>query len=246
MSGIHYPNPHGPSCPWYDVAEKFGAPNLKWCEETLCQWISEPANTWSNGLYLILAIYLFFQWKNHAFFPIRYAAHGIFLMGTFSLIYHLSNFYPSQLLDFLGLFICIYNLMLLNIHRFKKLTKTQYISTYIVLVFISMFVMHVAYLNYIPMQATVSVIVLIIIFTEAFAFIKKLGAPNYKNFGFAMFFLILGVSSSALDLKRVECDPTNHWLQGHAMWHIFTAIMMYFIHKHYELLWNSNKIKQFK
>ena len=38
-------NPHGVGCPWHSITETWGAPNVKWCEETLCQWISEPANT---------------------------------------------------------------------------------------------------------------------------------------------------------------------------------------------------------
>lgn len=246
MSGNHYPNPHGMSCPWYDFADTLGAPNVKWCEETLCQWISEPANTWSNGLYLVIAVILFFQWRKHAFFPLRYAAHGVFLMGAFSLVYHLSNIYPTQSLDFLGIFLTIYNLVLMNIHRLTRFTKKQYLTTYTVLVIVSMFAMHVAYLNYIPIQATVLVIVILIIVTEIIAFFKKLGVSNYKNFGIAMFFLILGASSSALDIKRVGCNPANHWLQGHAIWHIFDAIMMYYIYKHYELLWNSKKMKPFK
>jgi hypothetical protein len=244
MSQNFYPNPHGPSCPWYDFAEKYGAPNVKWCEETLCQWVSEPANTWSNALYVIIAIYLFYRWRKHAFLPLRYAAHGVFLMGAFSLVYHLSNFYPTQTLDFLGMFLCIYNLLFMNIHRLFPLKKKHYFVAFSLTTFFSMAAMHVAYINHIPIQATVLVIVIAIIITEVVAFFKKLGASNYKNFALALFFLVLGASSSALDLKRVQCDPTNHWIQGHAMWHIFTAIMMYFIHKHYELLWNSKKMKQ--
>ncbi len=245
MSSNYYPNPHGSSCPWYEVTEKFGAPNVKWCEETLCQWISEPANAWSNALYLIIAIYLFYQWRRHTFLPLRYAAHSIFLMGGFSLLYHISNFYPAQTLDFLGMFLCIYNLLFMNLHRLYRWTKKQYVATFSITTLFSMLVMHIAYLNMVPIQATILIIVIAIIATEIVAYLKKLGAPSYKNFGLAMFFLILGASSSALDLKRVNCDPSNHWIQGHALWHIFTAIMMYFIYKHYELLWRSKKIKPF-
>ncbi len=56
-----YPNPHPPSCPWHAGAELLGAPNIKWCEATVCGWISEPANTWSNVLYLALGLIVYLQ-----------------------------------------------------------------------------------------------------------------------------------------------------------------------------------------
>lgn len=246
MNGNDYVNPHQTSCPWYDLTEKFGAPNLKWCEETLCQWVSEPANTWSNILFLIVAVYFFFRWRKHSFLPIRYAGYGIFIMGLFSFVYHLSNFYPSQSLDFIGMFVCIYNLLMINIHRLKKLTKAQYVSIYTLLVSLSTLIVHIAYLNQIHFQASIFFVILAIIATEVMCIKKKRGAKNYHYYFSAFFFLIIAASFSILDLKRVMCDPTNHWLQGHALWHIFCAIMMVFIHLYYEKLWNDKKIPPFK
>jgi hypothetical protein len=56
-----YPNPHPPSCPWHAGADLLGAPNIKWCEAALCGWISEPANTWSNVLYLVIGLVVYLQ-----------------------------------------------------------------------------------------------------------------------------------------------------------------------------------------
>lgn len=245
-SNMFYPNPHGQTCPWHNAAEKFGAPNLKWCEETLCQWISEPANTWSNGLYILIGVYLFYQWKKHAFLPLRYSSIGIIIMGVSSLIYHLSNFYLTQLLDFFGMFVCIYNLLFMNIHRLHRLTKREYLSYYISAIILSLFIVHWAYISHIPYQASVMVIVLLIFLTELYLFMKKKGAHSYLNFYLSIVFLSLAVMSTTLDLKRIWCDPTNHWIQGHAFWHFFSAIMMYFVHKHYEELWKDKKISQLK
>ena len=33
--------------PWYKLSS-VALPNVKWCEETLHGWVTEPANTWSN------------------------------------------------------------------------------------------------------------------------------------------------------------------------------------------------------
>lgn len=241
-----YPNPHMQNCPWYDAAASYGAPNLKWCEETLCQWISEPANTWSNGLYLMIALYLFSKWRNHAFSPLKYSPLAIGLMGLFSLIYHLSNFYLTQLLDFIGMFICIYNLLLMNIHRIKKLSMKNYLLIYSLLSILSLIGIHIGYLHHIPIQFSIMLIVLSIFITEFYLYFKKQGPKNYLNFYLSLVFLSIAVMFSTLDIKRIWCDPSNHWAQGHAFWHLSSAVMMYFIHKHYAQLWNEKKMGQLK
>src|SRR4051812_20202982 len=103
-----YPNPHGPLCPWYEITEKIGAPNIKWCEETLCQVISEPSNAWSNLGHIIAALLItYLSLKNKESFELRLFGPIIFLMGMMSFFYHLSNFYTSQVLDFLGIFFLV-------------------------------------------------------------------------------------------------------------------------------------------
>ena len=41
---------------------------------------------------------------------------------------------------------------------------------------------------------------------------------------------------SALDVSRVWCDPGNHWLQGHAAWHVLTAGTLFWLYRFYERL----------
>jgi len=36
-----------------------------------------------------------------------------------------------------------------------------------------------------------------------------------------------------LDRSRILCDPNNHILNGHALWHIITASAIYFIYQFY-------------
>jgi hypothetical protein len=91
---MNYPNPHAPSCPWYPVTEKVGAPNIKWCEETLCQWVSEPANTWSNLGYMIVAVIIMYLVnKNNQDSKLKQLGPIIFFMGAMSFFYNQNNFY---------------------------------------------------------------------------------------------------------------------------------------------------------
>ena len=48
--------------------------------------------------------------------------------------------------------------------------------------------------------------------------------PRAYVLGLALF--AAAALCSGLDLTRVACDPQNHWLQGHAVWHVLTALAL--------------------
>ena len=43
-------------------------------------------------------------------------------------------------------------------------------------------------------------------------------------------------SASLADVTRVWCEPANHWLQGHAVWHVLTATALYVLFLFYAQL----------
>ncbi len=232
----YYVNPHGHSCPWYPAAELFGAPNIKWCEETLCHWISEPANTWSNGLYLILAGYIFWSATRTKQFELQWQGPAMFLMGLFSGIYHLSNNYLTQVLDFIGMYLFVYWFIILNFRRLNWVSRKNQIPLFVVLSSVSTIVLHLMYLNFIKIQFIIAAAVIVIITTEVLCFMRRIKPIKYTFFIIGAVFMALAQTASLLDAARVSwiCDPTNHWFQGHALWHILSAIGLTFAYKHYE------------
>jgi hypothetical protein len=231
---MNYQNPHAPSCPWYDITQRTGAPNIKWCEETLCQWISEPANTWSNLGYLIVGLFIVIiaSKKNHnrsmkQFGPI------IIFMGAMSFFYHLSNFYGSQILDFVGMFFFVGWAIGMNLIRLGKLKDKNLIWFNLVLGGMLVLAMHVMYLMGIKYQVLIILTALIIIATEMMA--RKLIKVHYGWFGVTLLTLIIAFGFSISDGQRIWCHPSEHgWLsQGHAVWHWVAAIGMLTIYLHY-------------
>jgi len=83
-----------------------------------------------------------------------------------------------------------------------------------------------------PTQTLVGVLALGIIYTE-FRARRKIIYPM-KNFIISVGFLALAFTCSMLDLSGIYCDPTNHWIQGHALWHVFGAASFIFSFRHYE------------
>jgi hypothetical protein len=226
----------GPGCPWYDMYEKWGPANVKWCEERLCSWINEPANAWSNLSYILFGLYIFRSAQRDRI-PLG-KVFGIFVMvmGIASFVYHSSNNYFTQVVDFVGMYVYVYLILVLNCFKLGWLPQRRVVPLFLFLVALSTLMIPVSkYLN-IPYQIIVLASAVGITFTEAVHQIRssrRLEPWSYRYFwaGLAMFSIALAFSLS--DVKRILCDPNNHFIQGHALWHIMGGIGTYFSYLYY-------------
>jgi hypothetical protein len=230
-----YPNPHPESCPWHGMAEQYGSPNIKWCEETLCQIISEPANTWSNIAFILLALFMFYQVRNEAKGPVKWFPWGMLIMGSGSFIYHMSNIYPTQILDFVGMFVYVFWLGIYNAVRLEWLKPQNMYKALVVSTIAATAVLHIMYITEIKIQLIVAFAVLFIIITEVLCFKRDRKAQNYRPFIIAIILIALAQASSLSDLARADfiCDPHNHFFQGHALWHVLSGLGTYFAFIYY-------------
>lgn len=233
-----YENPHAPQCPWYPYAETYGAPNIKWCEETLCQWISEPANTWSNLGYILVAFYIFYRAKKSGKSELLWFGPAMFLQGLFSLTYHASNFYISQIFDFVGMYFFVYWFWILNSFRAGWIGRKALYPTLAIASIASTALLHWMYLTGVRFQGIIAAAVMIILVSEFFANkrSRKLGlAPiRYGHFAFGLLFVGAAFTFSVLDGSGTWCDPSDHIIQGHALWHVLASIGLTFATIHYE------------
>lgn len=226
MMGSNLPNPHPPGCFWHQYAERFGVPDIKYCEETLCQFISEPANTWSNLSFIIVGLIIFFKVQRHqndSRFVELYGLNTIFV-GATSFFYHLSNNFLTQFIDFLGMYAFFGLLLLGNLELLGKIKKAKLLPIYL-LSFIpySALFFTFRYLG-IPVQLSMALIV-------GGGLITKFLVVRVYSISLKWLFIALGIFGLALtcqvlDINRVWCDPSNHWLQFHGLWHIFNGLGM--------------------
>lgn len=231
---MSYPNPHGPSCPWYPYAGSVGAPNIKWCEETVCAWISEPANTWSNIAYLVAAAFIMWRaYKGGHNSLLRLFGPIVFIMGSISFIYHMSNFYGTQILDFVGVFLLVSWTSGMNLIRAGKLKPKRLVPYIIAYNVLNVVLVHLMYGAGLKFQFLMLIGAFFILATEMLAS-KKLEV-KYHWFVTSLTLLTLAITCSILDYSRVWCDPNLHGLfsQGHAWWHWISSVAMVTIYLHY-------------
>jgi hypothetical protein len=101
------------------------------------------------------------------------------------------------------------------------------------------------YMNEIKFQGIVFVHILMIVFYE-FYWLQPLEQRVYSKSGghsliqtslrwfyTALSLMIVAACFSAADAKRIFSHPDNHVIQGHALWHVFSALGMFCIFLHF-------------
>jgi len=226
-----------PQCPWYEQQQAYGTPNVDWCEPTICAWINEPANTWSNLGFILVGLYLY---KKYSSTPLlKNFGLIVFIMGLFSGIYHATNNYFSQHLDFFGMSLFVSYVLAFQWLRAKNLKLASLHAYFWFFMSVNLILLiSLAFLK-LPIQSLLLINTIPIILLEAFVFaIRKRRSP-LRFFAISLFLLILAQVSAQIDLKRIYCDPQNVWLHGHVIWHLLCAVAMYFIAQHLRARANS-------
>lgn len=224
--------PFGPGCPWHDALQACGPANLKWCEERVCSWINEPANSWSNVSYFLGAAWIALKARKTGSKPGLLFGAGVFIMGAFSFLYHASNNFLTQALDFFGMYLVVFAIIACNAARAGWLSPKRALSAYA----FACVAMTAALW---PLDAAGFMIQYIIAIAAAAIMISELAARkneanpgSMRPFWTAAAVLAVAESFSLSDASRLWCDPKNHVLQGHAVWHVLGGLGMALIYVH--------------
>lgn len=230
------PDPIPPGCPWHELSA-YGLPNVNWCEAPLCALVNEPANAWSNVAYLLVAGLVALGGRGERAPLLRYFAAAVAAVGLGSFVYHASNVHVTQILDFFGMYVFCYLLLLLNVQRLGLVAAGAVVPVFWGAVLGTTALTVLLVRNGFPIQAIVGLLTLGIVATEAVLYRRARRGPHgaYPLRWFVASFALLnaGAVSSALDVTRTWCDPQSHVLQGHVIWHVLTALSLAAAFLHY-------------
>lgn len=228
-----------PGCPWYEAQQSYGAPNVNWCEPTQCTIINEPANTWSNLAYILVALVLIRKLRDA---NIRMFPYAVILMGLASGIYHASNNYLTQYLDFVGMFLMMSFLLAFNINRLLKNLNLGFSSIFWFFMFVNSTAFMVFDIVDSPVQKMILFNAIPIIIFDLLAGWNEGILNRYKYFVLSILFLGIAQTCAIMDIKRIYCEPGNLWLHGHVLWHLIGSLGMLFIGLHMKKVVDSNRM----
>jgi len=224
MDVSQYPALLDPQCPWVPLREWGGLPNVKWCEQTLCAVVAEPANTWSNLAFFFGAAVLWALNRGETSKTLRFWVTASIWVGLTSLVYHATVTFVLQVFDFFGMYFYFVLLVLLNLIRMGRVAKEKlFVLLWPAIGALTVFTVVVAKLG-LPVQGIIVVLLVAALATEAVA---SKGDPARHGWFFVTLALItVAAAFSASDASRRWCDPENHVFQGHAIWHCLAAVAL--------------------
>lgn len=212
--------PLSEGCPW----SGFTPPNVDWCEENLCAWVVNPADTWSNLAYLAAGLWMLHAARGRNAPGLGFFGPAAIAVGLCSGIYHASYTYALQLLDFLGMYLFCFLVLVLNARRLRWIDEGAQARWYLGGVAALSAATPLLFETGLPIQGLVFVLILAGVGQEIALARRADGrAPAYAPFAAALALLTGAAVFSALDVTRTWCDPDDHWIQGHALWHVLSA-----------------------
>jgi hypothetical protein len=222
-------SPMQPGCPWHDLHTQF-PPNVDWCEEKVCSLILTPNNAWTNLAYLLIGWMMLRRTRHQSNEVLKFFGKAAILVGSFSFLYHISLNAFTQIFDFLGMYLFCFILIQSNLSRSGnwpdgRAGRIRFWQSVIGLTLVTIGLMLVHF----PIQSIIGVLLGVIVFTE---FRQK--TASRKNFWISIVFITVAAVFSVLDVKRILCWPENHWFQAHGIWHITSAISLWFAFRHAE------------
>lgn len=231
----------GAGCPWAG----WSRPNIKWCEDNLCAWVTAPANTWSNLAFIVLGIVMWRLAKRSGHRSMLLFGPASIVVGATSFLYHMSYTFVFQFGDFIGMFVFIDLMVSFNQRRLGTFTAANHAKVYLGEVIISSLLVPLCFWIEFPIQALVLISVLwglgleVQLLRRARSSRPDAGryTTQYKWLLGGLGCAVAGVACSVLDKTGVWCDPHNHIIQGHAVWHLFTAsslMCLYFFYDQFD------------
>jgi hypothetical protein len=217
----HLAPPLPPGCPW----SGFTTPNVDWCEAERCAWIVNPADAWSNLPYLLLGLWMWREARRLGRPDLaRFGPAGV-AIGFFSFAYHASYTFALQFLDFVAMFLFCFTVLARNAVRLGWIRpERETLFFFVGVLGLSALVPPLFHAGF-PIQALVGILIAAALGQEWTLRRRDGPLAAYPIYGLGLGLLGAAAVASLLDVTRAACDPAS-WLQGHAVWHVLSALAL--------------------
>ncbi len=213
-------------CPWSDWAPSTHI----WCEEQLCWWIKEPANTFSNLTYVIIGILILIQARKYQYPHLKLLGYFSILLGFMSGFYHATSSFFGEVLDYGSMFLISSYVLVANLSRLYKWSPKKMSLVASILFLVSVLgLIKLRTVGAVFFGAQINAALIVELLLRKKSDIKV----RYKELWIACGLFLGAWGIWNLDTHRIVCDPTNHIINGHAIWHVATGIAIFYIFKFY-------------
>ncbi|BBM83932.1 ceramidase domain-containing protein [Candidatus Uabimicrobium amorphum] len=224
---------------WDDWRRASCFPKHCFCEALRPGTIVQPVNTWSNLAFILIGLLVLRQGKKDFIaqsfsnsmstkrvYSFTYGILIVFL-GFGSFFYHASMTFLGQVFDLMGMYLLTTFVILYNVERLRPYKASIFIISYLIINTILLCI-----LLTLPQtrRYIFAVLVIVALIPEYWIYRKK--KTNNRLLFLAVGLLIVAFIIWILDITKIICSPYSFW-QGHALWHILTAMSAGSLYMHY-------------
>lgn len=218
-------------CPW----SGFDPGTVHFCEERLCAWVVEPSNAWSSMAYVVLGVVMFALAARRRDGAVFWAvAAAQFMIGVGSFFFHGTGVFIGEVVDQIGMFQLSVLILACSAAQAFHWSGKKTVGVYVVGVVASTLAILVVRPLGIPIfavQLAAGLLWQLRLSMRATGAERELG--RIFAGGVALFVCSFGIWLT--DMTGLLCDPQNHVVTGHAVWHVLNAICIWRLGTFYRL-----------
>jgi hypothetical protein len=205
-------------CPWSGYAPA----TIAFCERRLCAWVVEPSNAWSNLAYVLVGAWIL--WRRRARPGSALSAVGIaaVLLGLGSFAFHATGVRAFEVVDVAGMYLISGLALAFGLQRLRGWSDAVAMGFLVASVVASSLLMVALGNDGIVVFGVQSLAVLWLELRLRTRTPDGVGRWLLAAVGVLGVGLVIWV----LDLRGPLCDPDNHFVTGHAVWHALTALSL--------------------
>jgi hypothetical protein len=189
------------------------------------QWLAQPSAFWSSLFHIIFAFILYYQVKEKSL-ALKLWFFCLILLALSSHFGHGSFLEFAMAMDFSGIVLVMSFFALFNFAQKKSISTP-------VLVFLLLIYQFLLCLIFYSLHKWFKVGICSVIFSVTILELIKTNGRDFlkeKNLKKALIWFGVAFVFFMLDEFKVMCDPES-WLSGHSVWHLGTAVSLYYYGK---------------
>jgi hypothetical protein len=202
---------------------------MHFCEGLTRGPMVQPANALSSLAFVVVGAYLFRLVRADRpvfrLFPI-----SAVLVGITSFLYHATWTFFFQVFDVSSMYMFSCLLLAFNAWRLELVTQRR-----LPLLYAALLAASVAFMATVKGKSgeTLFGFEVAALIASELVLSRRRPGTDYRFFWrtAATFFTAFGIW--ILDVKEIVCDPNNHFMQGHAVWHVLTSFCFYLLYRFY-------------
>lgn len=209
----------GAVCPWSD----WQPGTVHFCERRLCASIVEPSNTWSSLGYVVLGLLMLGRERTAV--PLAVAAAQI-MIGVGSFFFHGTGTFAGEVVDQIGMFMLSVLILAATAAQHFSWSGRQTVAVYVGGVVVSTAAILVVGPAGIPLfgvQLAAGLGGQVWLWRRTPAGDRAVFRPFFVGIGIFLCSFAIWIT----DISGLVCDPDNHLITGHAIWHVLNAFSIW-------------------